>query len=174
MTVYYGSDIHLGHNNILSFCNRPFKDLEEMRDSFIGECYLTLKKNDDVYLLGDIAFNKAKETLNLLLDCPGNFYLVIGNHDHNAVVDHPLWKNKYTLKSVKDPDADLPVVLCHYPIEHWDKRRYGAIHLHGHTHGNISKDVSLITNRFDVGYDATGRWLSTLPQVVTNYKLPIV
>ena len=170
MTIYYGSDIHLGHNNILSFCKRPFKDLEEMRASFIGECYSLLTDEDDVYLLGDIAFNKVKESLDLLLDCPGNFYLIIGNHDSKTVIKHPLWKDTFYLKDVKDPEADLPVTICHYPIEHWDKRRYGSIHLHGHTHGNISREVSDIPNRFDVGYDATNKWLATLPQIVTKYR----
>lgn len=170
MTAYFGSDIHLGHKNVISFCNRPFKDLDEMKDSFIGECYALLDKEDDVYLLGDVIFNKVTDTLNLLLDCPARFHLVVGNHDSKSVINHKLWDSVNYLSEITIPEVDLPLVLCHYPLEQWNKRRYGSIHLHGHTHNNISKDIAVLPKRFDVGYDATTRWLSTIEQIVNVDK----
>jgi calcineurin-like phosphoesterase family protein len=170
MTTYYGSDIHLGHKNVISFCNRPFKDLEEMQNSFIGEIYSLAEEGDDVYLLGDICFNKVSTTLDLLLDSPATFHLIRGNHDSNSVANHKLWSSVSLLKEIEVPEVDLPIVLCHYPIEDWNRKRYGSIHLHGHTHNNASHDVSTIDNRYDVGYDSQKRWLSTIEQIVLDYK----
>lgn len=31
-------------------------------------------------------------------------------------------------------DGDKHLVLCHYPIAHWQSADYGYIHLHGHIH----------------------------------------
>ena len=28
--IYYTSDLHLGHNNIIKLCDRPYYDSEEM------------------------------------------------------------------------------------------------------------------------------------------------
>ena len=172
MTTYFGSDIHLGHNNILKFCNRPFDNLEDMLHSFIGEVYSLAKDGDDIYLLGDICFNKVNESLNLLLDCPANFHLIIGNHDNKTTINHKLWQSVNQLKDIKIPEADLPITLCHFPIEDWNRKRYGSLHFHGHTHNNASHQISKIVNRYDVGYDATGKWIATIDEIVTDYYLP--
>jgi calcineurin-like phosphoesterase family protein len=141
-----------------------------MQNSFIGEIYSLAEEGDDVYLLGDICFNKVSTTLDLLLDSPATFHLIRGNHDNNSVANHKLWSSVSLLKEIEVPEVDLPIVLCHYPIEDWNRKRYGSIHLHGHTHNNASHDVSTIDNRYDVGYDSQKRWLSTIEQIVLDYK----
>ena len=35
MAIYFIADMHLGHKNVLSFDNRPFKDIEEHDDFLI-------------------------------------------------------------------------------------------------------------------------------------------
>ena len=34
--IYYTADPHLGHQNIIHHCNRPFADVEEMNEVIIG------------------------------------------------------------------------------------------------------------------------------------------
>lgn len=167
MTIYFGSDLHFSHNKILEFTDRSFSSLKEMEDIFFGEMYSKIRKGDDIYLLGDIVLYKDMiRILDWLQDIPGNFHLIKGNHDHKETVKHPVWKSVEHYKELKHPDLTHKIVLCHFPIESWNKQRYGAYHFHGHTHNNMSNEIKHIKNRWDVGYDATGRVLSTLQEII--------
>lgn len=53
MEIYFTSDLHLGHDNIIRFCNRPFSSVEEMNDRIIQNYNSIVHKNDLVYILGD-------------------------------------------------------------------------------------------------------------------------
>jgi calcineurin-like phosphoesterase family protein len=34
VVIYYTTDQHFGHSNIIRLCNRPFKDIAEMDEDF--------------------------------------------------------------------------------------------------------------------------------------------
>lgn len=65
---YYISDLHIGHKNILSFDNRPFFDLEDMKQTIIRNWNSVVSAHDDVYVLGDMFWNnnEALDTLGQL------------------------------------------------------------------------------------------------------------
>ena len=46
------------------------------------------------------------------------------------------------------PDGTM-VVLCHYAMRVWSRSHHGAIHLYGHSHGNLPGD----SQSCDVGVD---------------------
>jgi calcineurin-like phosphoesterase family protein len=169
--IYFGSDWHIGHKAILSFCPRPFQSLEDMENSLLTELTVKVKPGDDVYLLGDIVFSDPGNFLDKLMYLPGNYHLIKGNHDHKKTTRHPLWESVRDYHELKHPETDHKIVLCHFPIESWNKSRYGSLHFHGHTHNNASHEIRPIENRWDVGYDATSRFINTLDEVVTKYKL---
>ena len=52
---YYISDLHIGHKNCIIFDNRPFSTLEEMHDTIVENWNSVVKKDDEVYILGDYA-----------------------------------------------------------------------------------------------------------------------
>lgn len=52
---YFISDLHIGHTNVLSFDNRPFKSIEEHDEALIKNWNSVVGMDDDVYLLGDIS-----------------------------------------------------------------------------------------------------------------------
>lgn len=140
--VFFTSDLHFGHENVIRFDNRPFETVEEMDAELIRRWNAKVGKGDLIYVLGDMIWktrNSDAETLIRSLN--GQIILIKGNHDrflHNA-------KAKNALAGVKDyddicvkleDDTDRRVVLCHYYIPFYNGHRWQAVHLHGHSHNS--------------------------------------
>lgn len=79
MTVWYTSDQHYGHRNILTLCRRPFADLEHMHAQLIARWNALVAPADTVWVLGDFAL--SPKALYLARELNGNKILVAGNHD---------------------------------------------------------------------------------------------
>ena len=54
--VFFTSDLHLGHRNIIQLCNRPFSSIDEMDQRFIEKWNEKVTDADTVYILGDLMF----------------------------------------------------------------------------------------------------------------------
>lgn len=112
---FYISDLHIGHENILSIDERPFENLEEMNNTIRENWNSTVSSDDTVYVLGDIAF-KGFDFVSYYNSLNGRKILITGNHD--------LSLNREDLKKVFDRiapmmsirDGEKRVQLCHYPI----------------------------------------------------------
>ena len=53
--VWFISDTHFGHENIIRFCNRPFQNAEEMNAELIRRWRETVPEDGIVFHLGDFA-----------------------------------------------------------------------------------------------------------------------
>lgn len=82
MTVWFTSDLHLYHENIIRFCNRPYKDIHHMTAELVKNYNSVVDHHDTVYFLGDICFGNREVTLLTLDLLNGVKVLVPGNHDH--------------------------------------------------------------------------------------------
>lgn len=147
--IFFTSDLHFGHENVLRFDNRPFRTIEEMDEELIRRWNVKVDKGDLVYVLGDLIWKSANgEAHNLIKRLNGQIILIKGNHDrflHNAAA-------KNALAGVKDYD-DIAVtlndgskkrcILSHYFIPMYNGHRYGAIHLHGHSHTTEEAKVEI-------------------------------
>ncbi len=124
MSVYFTSDLHLGHKNIHKF-RGGFSSEEEHQTYIIKAWKTTITKRDDVYVLGDACF--TMEALDLLRDLPGTKHLIRGNHDELYTQAYlKVFKNVYGLKKYKE------FWLSHAPIHPQELR--GRVNLHGHVH----------------------------------------
>lgn len=158
--IYFCSDTHLGHFNICRYCDRPFDTIEEHDETLVNNWNTVVDKKDTVYHLGDLAFlrgrNKTKKLADLCNSLNGKKYLILGNHDREkqivkAGIDFEILGHYYDL-TIQDPEmGKTSVVLCHYPIERWNKKHFGSIHLHGHSHNTLKSEG---VARMDVGVDA--------------------
>jgi len=54
--VYFTSDLHLGHRNVLKLCNRPFSSIEEMDEIIIDNWNKKVHRDDTVYIMGNLPY----------------------------------------------------------------------------------------------------------------------
>lgn len=163
--IYYTSDTHFSHKNIIKYENRPFKDVEEMDNELIKRWNNKVTKNDDVYIIGDFAF---KNHIEILKQLNGRKHLILGNHDFNFIKKENILKEFDSVDIYKEiTDGKYLVTMFHYPIKVWDKKHYGAIHLYGHIHTNV-KEVDYKENEkaYNVGCDVNNYEPKTLKELM--------
>jgi calcineurin-like phosphoesterase family protein len=155
--IFFTSDHHFGHTNIIKFCDRPFKSVEEMNETLIERWNEKIKPEDEVYHLGDFAMNSDTELVAKILDrLNGTKYLIVGNHEGPALNHRKKfkWIKEYFELKVNDADCKNGVqriILFHYAMRVWRSDFRGTWHLYGHSHGNLpDKEDSL---SFDIGVD---------------------
>lgn len=151
--IYFTSDTHFGHANVIKYCNRPFSNVHEMEQGLIDRWNNNVRKEDTVYHLGDLAFCKPYIAKDIVYKLNGNIILIPGNHDSRQILgamyeapDKVIVEDRYVELNYNG----RKFVLCHFPIESWANMGHGSIHLHGHSHGNSRKQPG----RYDVGVDA--------------------
>lgn len=80
--IYFTSDHHFSHANIIRFCDRPFEDVHTMNKILTDNWNSVVSPDDTVYHLGDFSFGgKISKFLQYL---NGNIILIRGNHDRNS------------------------------------------------------------------------------------------
>jgi calcineurin-like phosphoesterase family protein len=132
---FYISDLHFGHANVIKFDKRPFATIEEMDTALIRNWNEAVRKNDNIYILGDFCWGKSEQWVELLSQLRGNKYLIAGNHD----IKNPSSTVRRYFQDWKDykeiDDKGRRVILCHYPIPFY-KSDYSesTFMLHGHVH----------------------------------------
>ena len=106
-SIYVISDTHFGHKNIIEYCNRPFKSVEEMDLHMITQWNKTVTDNDIIIHLGDFAFGTSEEIRNYASQLNGKKILVQGNHDRKGVgffegCGFTVWKKGSLLPIIKN------------------------------------------------------------------------
>lgn len=170
MNVFFSSDLHLGHANILKYQSetRPFSSIEEMDEHIIQVWNNTVKPNDEVYILGDLSFHKLNKTVEILNRLSGkNFYLIAGNHDYK-LLKHEEFCEKFSWIKIYNEEkiCGENFVMMHYPISSWNRKHWGSHHIHGHCHG---KPTDVSGRIKDVGWD-TRQGLYSAEEIVEEMK----
>ena len=80
--VFITADLHLGHANIIKYCNRPYKNVEEMNEDLIKKWNGTVNENDRVFFLGDFGLGSKESVIKWGHMLNGRKVLIYGNHDH--------------------------------------------------------------------------------------------
>ena len=139
---YYIADTHFGHANIIKYDGRPFRNVDEMDEYLIKAWNDRVTDNDDIYILGDFAMmGHNRDACWYLRQLHGKKHLVIGNHE-SAILDNSKAKAFFCdmnyIKEVSDTlnNANVRIVLCHYPLAEWNGMYKGWYHIYGHIHNN--------------------------------------
>ena len=170
--IYYISDLHFGHRNVIGMDGRPFETIEEMDETLIRLWNERVTDEDDVYILGDFAYRNGNAASWYLRQLRGRKHLVIGNHDRVTTRDQQAMA--YFVSAEKLDwvmDNGRSVSLCHFPVAEWYGKRYGGYHVHGHLH-NRRDEVYEFMARFDRALNAgcmlNGYRPVTLEELVEN------
>lgn len=136
MKTFIISDTHFGHENIISYCNRPFETVEQMDDEMIKRWNSVVGKEDIVYHLGDFALGNKESIKNYKNKLNGRIRLVLGNHDHLR------FNTYYELEF--DRVYDRPIVLedsyilSHSPKINTDIQTSLFVNIYGHIHTDVN------------------------------------
>lgn len=140
MNIFFISDTHFGHANILKFKGldgngvRPqFKTVEEMNETMISRWNGAVGEHDKVYHLGDVCFGGIDTARTVLPRLNGRKRLILGNHDN--VRGHELYKYFDKIVVSQKFNEGRGFVATHIPIHDTsiDKARIN-FNLHGHIH----------------------------------------
>jgi len=156
--IYFWSDLHFFHGNIIKYCKRPFwyddagsdpkPDIEAMNDKLIQSWNEHVRPNDTMYYLGDFSFSHDYEKVRAVFDqLNGDKILIKGNHDYKEILNLG-WTSIHDYLEIKHSKKQF--MLFHYPIASWKNKSHGSIHLYGHVHGN---SPPMSGRCLDVGYD---------------------
>ena len=79
--IWFTSDTHFCHKNIIKYEDRPFPDTETMNSEIIKRWNSVVGPDDVVYHLGDVALGPADRFYSLVSALNGRKILIRGNHD---------------------------------------------------------------------------------------------
>jgi calcineurin-like phosphoesterase family protein len=171
MATWFTSDLHLGHQNIIRYCGRPFADVAAMNEALIERWNQTVGPDDTVWVLGDVALGNIGESLPLVGRLKGRKLLLTGNHDRCWEGHGPRarqWVERYLEAGfdqihqgvIELTVGDHDALACHFPYrgDSGDADRYveerpvddGRWLIHGHVHERWRQSERMI----NVGVDA--------------------
>lgn len=150
--VFFISDTHFGHENIIKPCHRPFANADEMDEALIKSWNDTVKPGDRVYHLGDFSFHRPEKTNWIISRLSGQKFLIKGNHDWSIEkwAEGFIWIRDLEMIRV----GEQKIVLSHYAMRVWNCSHYGAWNLHGHSHGTLPRLPGY--KQADMGVDCWG------------------
>ncbi len=181
--VFFTSDIHFGHKNVIEYEDRGtlksalgyvrFKNTQEMDNYYIKKWNKKVKPDDIVFYLGDFAFGNQEYWLSILERLNGTIHLIRGNHDCKMSLKF-LLDNFESVSDLKEiylifADEKISVTLCHYPLYVWNKLNYGAWHLFGHVHSKLVQIPNRPVN-YNVGVDIWGAPVSAIELATKFYQ----
>lgn len=134
--AWFISDTHFNHENIIKYCNRPFKNSKQMDEYIIKQWNSVVNEEDIVYHLGDFALGLSFDEYKDLFDkLNGQIILIRGNHDR---------KGKEFLKRIGFIEVYKKLTIGNYILSHrpLNKKQIPAdfINIHGHIHNNDYKE----------------------------------
>lgn len=169
--LYFTSDTHFNHKNIINYCGRPYGSVKEMNEAIIENWNNLITPDDEVYHLGDIGFGNYKDVIKCISQLNGKIHLIKGNHDHTNLIKDLLNQNLimscdlYKMINVEGYD----LFMCHFPMYSWTNKERGSYMLHGHLH-TLNDTLPITPDHYDVGVDKNDMKPVSFEQVIELIK----
>lgn len=146
MTIFFSSDNHFFHSNILKFVTeegsdkliRPgFSSIEEMNETMIERHNSVVGHSDKWYCVGDFGMG-IKKLPSVLSRLNGHKRLILGNHDYTERKDFEIYFQFF--EKVMESRRMGPILVTHRPTylgPHEDRIK---ANVHGHIHEKVLPD----------------------------------
>ncbi len=158
--LFFTSDTHFDHANIIRYCNRPWNTVEEMNEGLVERWNAKVGPDDTVFHLGDFCFAGSAEWKKWRNKLNGHIILVRGNHDRKmsssmeGLFDAVFSQLQLTIDG-------RSVYLNHYPFLTyggcWRNEKDAVWQLFGHVHSGVlsseGKDIGRLNMLFPYQYD---------------------
>ncbi len=172
--IFFTSDCHFGHENILKLCSRPFDSVKEMNEALIANWNQKVKGNDTVYILGDMFYRYHGDCADILRRLKGKKRLVLGNHDTSWTGRTDLAKYFLSVEPMQEVSVQGRLaILCHYPLVTW-KKEQTSLMIHGHIHNDTARDfwplLAARENVLNAGCEVNGYAPVTLDELMENNR----
>lgn len=137
--IYFTSDNHWFHGNVIIYSKRPFRDRLQMNAVMMKRWNRTIQPEDALIHAGDFVFGKPQWTDDILARLNGTKFLTPGNHDRPRCVKSPGWA--VTAPSLEFEEQGYTFKIRHFPWDYPDTKDAhlgdaNTIWIHGHSHGN--------------------------------------
>jgi calcineurin-like phosphoesterase family protein len=176
--IYVTSDTHFSHANIIKYCNRPFKNIDEMNYTLIQKWNEVVNEDDEVYHLGDFAFVQRKdnsisykETLKrhltyLTNKLNGKIHLILGNHDSKISTMSSCGFESVQKGPLEMTYEGINCIFSHVPL---DNVPVDYVNIHGHIHNTFLPQY-IKHYYINISTDITGFKPVLLDSLITIYQ----
>lgn len=130
------SDLHIGHANIIRYCDRPFRSAEEMDAALWTSWQLGVEPGETLVCVGDIWFGGT--SVPRPVPKGHQKILVLGNHDLTKGGNVRVTEFDQ-VKAILTSRGEPPLVFTHLPLPNIPP---GIVNIHGHTHEKIASPES--------------------------------
>ena len=159
--VFFTSDTHFYHSNIINFCGRPFMNVEVMNEALIANWNSVVGPDDIVFHLGDFCLGGSAEWTNILNRLNGKIYLIVGNHDIKNLRQGYYSRFEHIAMQMHIEVGKQKIYLNHCPFLCYGGAYRDTWQLFGHVHTTSKQNTGidaprlhmLFPTQYDVGVD---------------------
>lgn len=138
--IYFFSDTHFDHKNIIRYCRRPFHSTGQMNRELLARWNNTVNENESIYFLGDMTFGRRRHPIDYWLGkLNGQVNFIRGNHDTDIIN-----------RAIVTPERtgiqfdNYQFLLMHHPYRPFG---YDGWIIHGDKHNNSLKKYPFINQK---------------------------
>lgn len=129
--IYFTSDLHFGHNYRFLYRSRGYNNIEEHDKDIVHKWNNLIKKEDIVYILGNIMLGNNEQGMKCLTSLNGNLKIIRGDHDSDVrwnlyntlpnveLLGYAAFK-KFAVTSKDNVTHNYHIYLSHYPTLVYD------------------------------------------------------
>lgn len=162
--IFFTSDTHFNHKNIILYCQRPFETVEKMNEVLIANWNSKVPSDGIVFHCGDFALGGSEAWHKIMPRLNGKIHLILGNHDLKNFRQGYADSFASVQEQLTIDIGKKKIILTHFPLlcyhGTWGSEM-NVWNLMGHVHtlksNNSGKDFErlqyLFPTQYDVGVD---------------------